>query len=734
MFSTIKAKILSSIIVAILLGSMGIIYLVTTDFKNLGDSVSNKSLNMLSTSVFQTIRMGMNTGDPATIKQLLSDAKKIDGVANLAIYKSQITIDGFGLSEKFNPPKDTLDIFRNKKDKIIEDYGQNHTVRLLKPLVAEQVCLSCHYNAKAGDILGVMDLTFNLDELDSEILSYVTTIGIILSILAVLSIVFLVILLQNILFKRLTIFDKAIENLSKDGDTSNRIKCDSNDEIDTIAKKFNLYLDKVEDSLKQDRVVLDEVADVVQKAMNGFYTYEVKSSSNTPAIEELKTNFNKMISSTEESINDIMLALIEFANANYTYEVKNKGTAGNIGSLISSMDALRVNISEIVSMIAISSENLVKYVETLEKSAETLSTSATNQVESLDNTTASVNTITENIVDTSKKTKRMAQISEDVMEASLNGNRLANDTILAMNDINESTSTIHESINVIDQIAFQTNILSLNAAVEAATAGEAGKGFAVVAGEVRNLASRSAEAAKEIKDLVEKAQNISINGKEITENMKKGFDDLSVKIKTTTELIQEVASSSNRQLESAKEINENVENLENMVKNNNVVAHQVNELTHEISSMSNNLEKAINRIKYVEDTRHQVCDVDMVFDSSKLKTAHILFKQNNYRRLGDKTKWTVVNEKECGLGKWIVSNQNSECSRTKAWTNMNVYHKNIHSKVQDYVNLNAEHSSNQELFAIAQDIESNTLNIFREIDLIKKERCAVISNKSCKLE
>jgi methyl-accepting chemotaxis protein len=731
MFSTIKAKILSSIIVAILLGSMGIIYLVTTDFKNLGDSVSNKSLNMLSTSVFQTIRMGMNTGDPATIKQLLSDAKKIDGVANLAIYKSQITIDGFGLSEKFNPPKDTLDIFRNKKDKIIEDYGQNHTVRLLKPLVAEQVCLSCHYNAKAGDILGVMDLTFNLDELDSEILSYVTTIGIILSILAVLSIVFLVILLQNILFKRLTIFDKAIENLSKDGDTSNRIKCDSNDEIDTIAKKFNLYLDKVEDSLKQDRVVLDEVADVVQKAMNGFYTYEVKSSSNTPAIEELKRNFNKMISSTEESINDIMLALIEFANANYTYEVKNKGTAGNIGSLISSMDALRINISEIVSMIAISSENLVKYVETLEKSAETLSTSATNQVESLDSTTASVNTITENIVDTSKKTKRMAQISEDVMEASLNGNKLANDTILAMNDINESTSTIHESINVIDQIAFQTNILSLNAAVEAATAGEAGKGFAVVAGEVRNLASRSAEAAKEIKDLVEKAQNISINGKEITENMKKGFDDLSVKIKTTTELIQEVASSSNRQLESAKEINENVENLENMVKNNNVVAHQVNGLTHEISSMSNNLEKAINRIKYVEDTRHQVCDVDMVFDSSKLKTAHILFKQNNYRKLSDKNKWRVVNEKECALGKWIASNQDGMCAKTQAWTNMNIYHKNIHSKVQDYVNLSAENSSNQELFTVAQDIENNTLNIFREIDSIKKERCTVINNNSC---
>jgi methyl-accepting chemotaxis protein len=730
MFSTIRAKILSSVVLAIFLGSIGIIYLVTNNFHKLGNSVSNKSLDMLSTSVFQTIRMGMNTGDPATIKQLLSDAKKIDGVADLAIYKSQITIDGFGLQQKFNAPSESLDVFKSKKEKVIEKDEESHTVRLLKPLVAEQVCLGCHYNAKQGDVLGVMDLTFNLDELDDEIFSYVSTMGIILSVLAIVAVIFLIVLMQNILFKRLRMFDGAIESLAKNGDTSNRIDVNSHDEIDQISKKFNSYLDKVEDGLKQDRVVLDEVADVVQKAMNGFYTYEVKASTNTPAIEELKRNFNKMISTTEESIHEIMLALVEFANANYTYEVKNKGTAGNIGSLISSMDALRVNISEIVSMIAISSENLVRYVETLEKSSDTLSVSASNQVEFLESTTKSVDMITENISQTSEKTKRMAQISKDVLNASANGNKLANDTINAMNDINESTSTIHESINVIDQIAFQTNILSLNAAVEAATAGEAGKGFAVVAGEVRNLASRSAEAAKEIKELVEKAQEISISGKDITENMRKGFDDLSKKIETTTGLIQEVAEASNRQQDSAKEINENIASLQDMVKNNNIVAQEVNGLTHEISSMSGNLEKAINRIKYVEDTRHQVCDVDMVFDSVKLKTAHILFKQNNYRKLGQRNKWTVVNEKQCALGKWVESNQDGRCAKTKAWGDMNNYHHNIHAKVQDYVDLSANNTSNEELFNVAQQIESNTLNIFREIDKIKKERCKDIEEEN----
>ncbi len=99
----------------------------------------------------------------------------------------------------------------------------------------------------------------------------------------------------------------------------------------------------------------------------------------------------------------------------------------------------------------------------------------------------------------------MVIYSNNLIDSIKNGQELAKLTVESMTEINEQTAAIAESITIIDQIAFQTNILSLNAAVEAATAGEAGKGFAVVAQEVRNLASRSAEAAKEIKDLVESA-------------------------------------------------------------------------------------------------------------------------------------------------------------------------------------------------------------------------------------
>ncbi len=121
---------------------------------------------------------------------------------------------------------------------------------------------------------------------------------------------------------------------------------------------------------------------------------------------------------------------------------------------------------------------------------------------------------------------------------------------------------IYESIDAIDQIAFQTNILSLNAAVEAATAGEAGKGFAVVAGEVRNLATRSAEAAKVIKSLVEAASSTANEGKIIADNMIKGYDSLNASIDNTITLINDVAFSSTEQEKGIVQINDAVNSLD----------------------------------------------------------------------------------------------------------------------------------------------------------------------------
>jgi methyl-accepting chemotaxis protein len=155
----------------------------------------------------------------------------------------------------------------------------------------------------------------------------------------------------------------------------------------------------------------------------------------------------------------------------------------------------------------------------------------------------------------------MSQLANEVTASSNEGQKLAEQTATSMQNINTKVNAINEAISVIDQIAFQTNILSLNAAVEAATAGEAGKGFAVVAQEVRNLASRSAEAANEIKTLVESATAKANEGKEISTKMIAGFDTLNTNINLMAETIKSVTISSNEQQKNMHDINSAIDEL-----------------------------------------------------------------------------------------------------------------------------------------------------------------------------
>ena len=180
----------------------------------------------------------------------------------------------------------------------------------------------------------------------------------------------------------------------------------------------------------------------------------------------------------------------------------------------------------------------------------------------------------------------MTEYSHELSNSANSGQELAKSTSNAMDEINEQVTAINEAITVIDQIAFQTNILSLNAAVEAATAGEVGKGFAVVAQEVRNLAARSAEAAKDIKNIVETATNKADEGKSISANMIQGYENLLENIDKTTKTITDISTSSKEQEISIQQINDVVSTLDKQTQQNAQIAAETNEIADETDKVA----------------------------------------------------------------------------------------------------------------------------------------------------
>jgi methyl-accepting chemotaxis protein len=233
------------------------------------------------------------------------------------------------------------------------------------------------------------------------------------------------------------------------------------------------------------------------------------------------------------------------------------------------------------------------------QNVETLSIASNQAAASLEETAAALEEITGNISSNTENIVKMSLYAKELTSSANNGERLANETTVSMDEINGQVEAINEAITVIDQIAFQTNILSLNAAVEAATAGEAGKGFAVVAQEVRNLANRSADAAKEIKSLVESANMKANNGKNIANEMIQGYHHLNENISKTLELIKDVEMASKEQLVGIEQINSAVAELDQQTQQNAQVAMQTKQIAQSTQTIANSVVQDANEKEFI---------------------------------------------------------------------------------------------------------------------------------------
>ena len=386
--------------------------------------------------------------------------------------------------------------------------------------------------------------------------------------------------------------------LNKERDSVELIHIANQDEIGVMSGVINENIKKTQEYLEVDNRLIEDVKSVVAKIESGYLTQQVSLKSQNPSLNELKDLLNNMIVSLQKSVgqdtNKISAVLKSYSEYDFTHSIQNP--TGEIERVINLMGEM------VTAMLVEYKQNgvfLQKDSQALSKNVERLTTSSNQQAASLEETAASIEEISSTIAETSKRAIEMSNIAIATRESADKGGELAHRTADAMEAIQKATTAINESITAIDQIAFQTNILSLNAAVEAATAGEAGKGFAVVAGEVRNLAARSAEAAREIKVLVETAQLKANEGQVISHEMSAGYDELKEKIATTSILVDEVADSSREQMAGMSQINDAIIELDKAAQTNALVAHETNEIALKTSSIATEVVKNADTKKFI---------------------------------------------------------------------------------------------------------------------------------------
>ncbi len=338
---------------------------------------------------------------------------------------------------------------------------------------------------------------------------------------------------------------------------------------------------------------LEDVLEVMEEISKGNLQVSVKGSYQGD-FEKLAIAANQTAGMLREIISEINEVIGEMAEGNLNLD-KVKSYDGDFSSISESLNIIIDNLNTILSDINESAEQVNAGSRQVSDGSQSLSQGSTEQASSIEELTASI----EDLALRTKQNATDAGQANELADAAKNSAEKGNERMLAMmtsmKDINESSANISKIIKVIDDIAFQTNILALNAAVEAARAGQHGKGFAVVAEEVRNLAARSAEAARNTSDLIGGSiQNIQ-EGLNLAEDTATALDGIVSEIEKAAEIVESIATASNMQATGIAQINTGIEQVARVVQNNSATAEESAAASEELSSQAELLKEMVHK-------------------------------------------------------------------------------------------------------------------------------------------
>ena len=362
--------------------------------------------------------------------------------------------------------------------------------------------------------------------------------------------------------------------------------------------------------LTAERMIEGQVQDLVNSSLEGDLSQRLDLSNKNGFLLRLSEGINNMLDVSENMINDTIRVINAVSQGNLNEKI-NSDYKGTFNQLKTDVNNTIEKLTEIVKSIRESSVQVSSAAEEISHGNYDLSRRTESQAASLEETSASMEEMTSSVKNNAENSQEANKLSIKSQDHAQKGGEIVQNAVAAMDKINTSSNKIAEIISVIDEIAFQTNLLALNAAVEAARAGDQGRGFAVVASEVRNLAGRSATAAKEIKELIQDSVTKVHEGSRLVNESGKTLEEIILGIKQMTTLVGDITNASSEQAKGIEQVNLAISNIDETTQSNAALVEQAAAAAESMSEQSKELIRQVSFFNYDEEIPEEKIFSDM---------------------------------------------------------------------------------------------------------------------------
>jgi methyl-accepting chemotaxis protein len=421
----------------------------------------------------------------------------------------------------------------------------------------------------------------------------------------------------------------------------------------------------VNETVEALKAIVNDIQFIALSAGQGDFSVKMDLNGKQGYTKTLAELLNQLTDVTDTGLRDIMRVAQALADADLTQTIS-KDYPGLFGQTKDGVNTTVKNLQKLVDEVKVSVDSIGTASKEIASGNADLSQRTEEQASSLEETAASMEELTSTVKQNADNAKQANQLAFSASSVAEKGGAVVQQVVSTMNSINASAHKIEDIISVIDGIAFQTNILALNAAVEAARAGEQGRGFAVVAAEVRNLAQRSAAAAKEIKTLIgDSVEKVEV-GSKLVDDAGKTMEEIVNAVKRVTDIMSEISAASNEQSQGIEQINTAITQMDEVTQQNAALVEEAAAAAESLEEEAQNLIRSVSVFKMEKAGNTAAKPVALLGAPLKASTthfddaiaAHIKWKLRLNQFIdGSSTEKlesaTVCKDNQCVLGKWI---------------------------------------------------------------------------------